>query len=73
VQQAGALLKVFWPYVTYDTVFDNARVIADTGLRPTPFTEYCVPLYRWSKEHRFTYPHVELPAAVHAGAPEIFA
>jgi nucleoside-diphosphate-sugar epimerase len=57
----GALLKVFWPYIVFDTVFDNTRVCEELGETPVPFTAYCGELYRWSREVRFTYPYVPLP------------
>lgn len=57
----GALLRVFWPYVTYDTVFNNERVVTELGVAPTPFDAYCAPLYTWSKANHFRYPHVPLP------------
>jgi thioester reductase-like protein len=72
----GALLKVFWPYIVFDTVFDNTRVCAELGetpvpftpvpftpvpFTPVPFTEYCGELYRWSREVKFTYPYQALP------------
>lgn len=62
LQQAGALMKVFWPYVTFDTVFDNSRVCRELDLRPTPFPRYAAGFYGWLKEHRFRYPYRELPA-----------
>ncbi len=57
----GALLKVFWPYVVYDTVFDNTRAVEAVGEAPAPFPSYCGPLYAWSKAQGFRYPHVPLP------------
>jgi nucleoside-diphosphate-sugar epimerase len=57
----GALLKVFWPYIVFDTVFDNTRVCEELGETPVPFTEYCGELYRWSREVSFAYPFVPLP------------
>ena len=63
VQQIGALLKVFWPYITYNTVFDNSRVVAELGKVPAAFSRYCGPLYDFAKAHRFRYPHVTLEAA----------
>jgi thioester reductase-like protein len=59
---AAALMKVFWPYITFDTVFANERVVNEMGYAPTPFTDYCGPLYRWSKKNRFKYPALPLPA-----------
>jgi nucleoside-diphosphate-sugar epimerase len=58
----AARLQVFWPYLTYNTVFDNRRVVAALGRKPEPFTGYCWPLLRWSLEHRFAYPYREYPA-----------
>jgi len=33
--RGASLLKVFWPYLTWNTVFDNSRVVAETGRRST--------------------------------------
>jgi len=60
----GALMKVFWPYITYDTVFANERVVAELGQAPTPFVDYCGGLYDWTKGQKFRYPHVALPAGI---------
>lgn len=68
LQPVGALMKVFWPYITYDTVFDNSRVTTELSLLPTPFPRYCAELYTWVKEHDFQYPHRELPAASEVAA-----
>lgn len=57
---AGALLKVFWPYIVYDTVFDNRRAVEAVGAAPTPFTAYGAPLYRWAKSNRFRFPYEDL-------------
>ena len=57
----GSLLKVFFPYLTWDTVFDNSRVVAEMGRRPAPFTSYCYGLLRFSRQHRFRYPYREWP------------
>ena len=71
VTQVAALLKVFLPYITYDTVFDNSRVIKELGVAPVPFTEYCAGLYHFAKGCDFSYPHVPLPAReVVVGAEE---
>lgn len=60
----GSLLKVFWPYITNDTVFDNTRAVTELGEGPTPFTAYCGELYRWTKSVNFQYPHRPLPELV---------
>lgn len=57
----GSLLKVFLPYVTFDTVFDNARVVGELGEAPVPFTEYAASLYAWAKGVGFEFPYVPLP------------
>jgi nucleoside-diphosphate-sugar epimerase len=61
VGQVAALLKVFWPYISYDTVFDNTRVVSELGRAPAPFPAYCGPLYRFAKAQRFEYPYRPLP------------
>lgn len=57
----GSLFKVFLPYITYDTVFDNTRAVQELGVAPVPFTEYCGGLYRFAKEHGYSYPYEPLP------------
>jgi len=52
----GSIMKVFWPYITYDTVFDNTRVVAEVGERPAPFESYCAPMLRWSRAHGLKNP-----------------
>ena len=37
------LLKVFLPYLVWNTVFDNSRVVAEMGRSPAPFSQYCYP------------------------------
>jgi nucleoside-diphosphate-sugar epimerase len=59
----GSLLKVFLPYITYDTVFDNSRIVAQLGEEPVPFTDYCGDLYAWAKSTRFTYPYRKLTSS----------
>jgi nucleoside-diphosphate-sugar epimerase len=61
IGRAAARLEVFLPYLTYNTVFDNSRVVAALGRAPAPFPAYCAPLLRWCLEHKFTYPYRELP------------
>lgn len=61
IARPASLLKVFLPYLTYDTVFDNRRVVEALGHAPRPFTEYCYPLLRFAVSSGFTYPHRPLP------------
>jgi thioester reductase-like protein len=60
--RSASLLKVFLPYLVWDTVFDNSRVVAEMGRAPEPFSKYCYPLLRFSREHHFAYPYRPWPA-----------
>lgn len=60
----GALMKVFWPYVTYDTVFLNDRVVAELGEGPARFEDYAADLHRWCRENRYHFPEVPLPKGI---------
>ena len=66
IRRGAALLDVFLPYIVWDTVFDNARVVAETSGPPATFPSYCVPLLRFARSHHFRYPFQALPAG--AGA-----
>jgi thioester reductase-like protein len=52
----ASLLKVFWPYLDWNTVFDNSRVIAELGEAPAKFSTYAAPLLQFSRENKFGYP-----------------
>lgn len=56
-QQLGAVMKVFWPYIVYDTVFDNTRVTTELGRAPARFETYCAGMYRYAKSVRFENPN----------------
>jgi nucleoside-diphosphate-sugar epimerase len=56
------LLKVFLPYLVWNTVFDNSRVVAEMGRKPAPFSEYCYPLLKFSRETHFVYKYRDWPA-----------
>lgn len=56
VSQAAWLLKVFWPYLVWNTVFDNSRVVAELGEAPAKFSAYAYPLLQFSCKNRFRYP-----------------
>ena len=61
IGRSASLLKVFMPYLVWDTVFDNSRVVAEMGRVPEPFSKYCYPLLRFSRDHHFTYPYRPWP------------
>ncbi len=55
--RGASLLKVFWPYLVWNTVFDNSRVVAELGGEaPAKFSTYAYPLLRFSRTNRFRYP-----------------
>jgi thioester reductase-like protein len=58
----ATLMKVFLPYLVWNTVFDNRRVVAEMGNPPAPFSRYCYSLLRFSRENKFRYPYRDLPA-----------
>lgn len=57
----ASLMKVFLPYLTWNTVFDNTRVVSETGRRPVPFSQYSYPLLQFSRENRFAYKYQDWP------------
>ncbi|HXJ18103.1 MAG TPA: SDR family oxidoreductase [Candidatus Polarisedimenticolia bacterium] len=69
----ATLLKVFLPYLTWDTVFDNRRVVAEMGRRPAPFSQYCYPLLRFSRENNFSYKYREWPSDASPGPESVAA
>jgi thioester reductase-like protein len=62
VGYAASLLKVFWPYLTWNTVFDNSRVVAEMNEAPAKFTTYGHALLKFSRENHFKYPAKPWPA-----------
>ena len=63
----AALLKVFLPYLTWNTLFDNSRVTLELGRKPVPFSQYSHGLLKFSQENNFTYPYQDWPAATRVG------
>ena len=62
VGYGASLLKVFWPYLDWNTVFDNSRVVQEMGEAPAKFTTYAYPLLAFSRKNRFQYPAKAWPA-----------
>jgi long-chain acyl-CoA synthetase len=60
----ASLLQVFLPYLVWNTVFDNTRVVTELGRRPRPFSDYSYPLLKFSRENRFRYNYREWPKTV---------
>jgi long-chain acyl-CoA synthetase len=67
VGHGAALMKVFLPYLNWNTVFDNTRVVDEMGRKPVPFSQYSFPLLRFSHEHNFEYPYQPWPESTKAG------
>ena len=59
----ASLLKVFMPYLVWNTVFDNTRVTSELGRKPVPFSQYSFPLLKFSRENHFQYNYQPWPAA----------
>jgi thioester reductase-like protein len=59
----ATLLKVFLPYLLWNTVFDNSRVVGELGRKPAPFSKYCYELMRFSRESNFQYGFRDWPSA----------
>src|SRR5260370_20435697 len=56
VGDCASLIKVFWPYLDWNTVFDNSRVVAELGESPAKFSTYAYPLLKFIRENKFRYP-----------------
>jgi thioester reductase-like protein len=63
IAKGASLMKVFMPYLTWNTVFDNTRVTKELGKRPVAFSEYCYPLLKVSRDNNFAYRYRPWPAA----------
>jgi thioester reductase-like protein len=57
----ATLMKVFLPYLVWNTVFDNNRVAQEMGRKPEPFSRYCFPLLKFSRENNFLYKYRDWP------------
>src|SRR5579864_320646 len=73
VGYGASLMKVFWPYLDWNTVFDNSRVVAELGEPPAKFSTYAYPLLQFSRENKFRYPAKAWPSAASAAASQIVA
>jgi thioester reductase-like protein len=69
VGYGASLLKVFWPYLDWNTVFDNSRIVAELGEKPAKFSTYALPLLKFSRENHFRYPARPWPGETAAEKP----
>jgi len=70
VGYGASLLKVFWPYLDWNTVFDNSRVVQEMGEQPAKFSSYAYPLLQFSRANKFKYPAKPWPAPASAAASQ---
>lgn len=61
LSKPAMLLKVFWPYITFDTVFDNSRIIEALAEAPAPCTDYISPVMDFGLSNNFRYPYLPWP------------
>ena len=58
---AASLMKVFIPYLVFNTVFDNSRIVEELGYKPEPFSAYANDLRTFARSTKFTYPYKPWP------------
>jgi thioester reductase-like protein len=63
IGKGASLMKVFMPYLVWNTVFDNTRATKELGKKPVVFSEYSYPLLKFSRENNFAYKYQPWPAA----------
>jgi thioester reductase-like protein len=63
IAKVASLMKVFMPYLVWNTVFDNTRVTSELRRKPVPFSQYSFPLLQFSRENNFEYKYKPWPAA----------
>jgi thioester reductase-like protein len=73
VGYGASLMKVFWPYLDWNTVFDNSRVVAELGESPAKFSSYAYPLLLYSRENKFRYPAKPWPSSASDAASKTVA
>jgi hypothetical protein len=66
-------MKVFWPYLDWNTVFDNSRVVAELAESPAKFSDYAYPLLKFSRKNKFRYPAKPWPSSAGDAASKTVA
>jgi thioester reductase-like protein len=69
IGHGASLLKVFWPYLDWNTVFDNSRVVSELGEAPAKFSTYAYLLLKFSRDNKFHYPTKPWPSSSSSAAP----
>ena len=69
LSRLATLLKVFMPYLKFNTVFDNQRIIQEFGEIPPSFRDYGATLYRFLEDYhcQFPYQSTPMPSALVSG------
>jgi thioester reductase-like protein len=73
ISRPAALLKVFLPYLCFDTVFDNTRVTRALGERPVSFEQYASRLLDFAVDHAMTYPYEAFPPPSASASQQVYA
>jgi thioester reductase-like protein len=68
LSRGASVMKVFLPYLVWNTVFDNTRVTGELGRKPVPFSRYSYPLLKFSRETNFSYKYQDWPPAKAGGS-----
>jgi len=68
VAHGASLMKVFMPYLVWNTVFDNTRVTSELGRMPVPFSQYSYPLLKFSRDANFSYTYQDWPVKIGGSA-----
>jgi nucleoside-diphosphate-sugar epimerase len=68
VGHGAALMKVFMPYLVWNTVFDNTRATTELSRKPVPFSQYSYGLLKFSRETNFTYQYQAWPQVKAGGS-----
>jgi thioester reductase-like protein len=64
VARFASLIKVFLPYVAFDTVFDNSRIVEALGEAPPSFGSYASALLEYAVDGGFRYAYRPWPEHV---------
>ena len=73
IGHGASLLKVFWPYLDWNTVFDNSRIVSELGEAPAKFSNYAYPLLNFSRANKFRYPAKPWPCSATSEGKSIIA
>ena len=64
IAPGAAMMRVFMPYLAYNTVFDNQNIVEKLDREPTPFSDYAYGLLQFAQKNHFRYPYKPWPKMV---------